>query len=804
MVGTPNIKITTSMIDEFQSPFKDNPNTYIKISQDGLAQYLTPDEVAQDIGGGSGGENTSTIWTPGVTYRVGDIVSYNNSLFQCRQEHVAQEPFDFNKWQLLAGYFKTSKFFYDPVNEITSVVLDDAVANKESLSVNINNLLLQSNNYTLADDGKTLTFNEPIEPGTNIEVIVYGNMIIPTNVSQVVSKSFTTTEESTTEFPLGEKVLKKDLITVNIENSVIMNSEWDLNETLDTVILKNAVPVGTRVQLSWFNNLEIQVGATYTPHINKVDRDTTLSWTNDGGLENPVDSHIYDGVTFVPSQSKTGTETTLSWTNNGNLDNPENVVIKDGATFTPSQTKIGLDTTLSWTNDVGLPNPENVVISDGVTYTPHTTQDAHEATISFTNNKELENPETISIYTNYAQRIVESFTATENQTTFVASHEIYDKSVLSVNVGNTELTAAAYSLGADKKTVTLVNGLSAGTLVDLKYFYNLNIGTEGITFTPELTPIDNGYTLSWTNDGGLENPVDSHIYDGVTFVPSQSKTGTETTLSWTNNGNLDNPENVVIKDGATFTPSQTKIGLDTTLSWTNDVGLPNPENVVISDGVTYTPHTTQDAHEATISFTNNKELENPETISIYTNYAQRIVESFTATENQTTFVASHEIYDKSVLSVNVGNTELTAAAYSLGADKKTVTLVNGLSAGTLVDLKYFYNLNIGTEGITFTPELTPIDNGYTLSWTNDGGLDNPTPVNITSGSGINPKGDWSAETAYIKSDYVTYEDTTAQYGYLGLKDNIPAGTELTNTTYWMEMYKILKTYIAATIVDWGE
>ena len=515
MVGTPNIKITTSMIDEFQSPFKDNPNTYIKISQDGLAQYLTPDEVAQDIGGGSGGENTSTIWTPGVTYRVGDIVSYNNSLFQCRQEHVAQEPFDFNKWQLLAGYFKTSKFFYDPVNEITSVVLDDAVANKESLSVNINNLLLQSNNYTLADDGKTLTFNEPIEPGTNIEVIVYGNMIIPTNVSQVVSKSFTTTEESTTEFPLGEKVLKKDLITVNIENSVIMNSEWDLNETLDTVILKNAVPVGTRVQLSWFNNLEVQVGAT-------------------------------------------------------------------------------------------------------------------------------------------------------------------------------------------------------------------------------------------------------------------------------------------------FTPSQTKVGLDTTLSWTNDGGLPNPENVIISDGVTYTPHTTQDAHEATISFTNNKELENPETISIYTNYAQRIVESFTATENQTTFVASHEIYDKSVLSVNVGNTELTAAAYSLGADKKTVTLVNGLSAGTLVDLKYFYNLNIGTEGITFTPELTPIDNGYTLSWTNDGGLDNPTPVNITSGSGINPKGDWSAETAYIKSDYVTYEDTTAQYGYLGLKDNIPAGTALTDTSSWMEMYKILKTYIAATIVDWGE
>lgn len=549
MVGTPNIKITTSMIDEFQSPFKDNPNTYVKINNDGFAQYLTPDEVAHDIGG-TGGDNTSTIWTPGITYRVGDIVSYNNSLFQCRMEHTAQEPFNFNKWQLLAGYFKSSKFFYDPVNEITSVVLDDAVANKESLSVNINNLLLQSNNYTLAEDGKTLTFNEPVEPGNNIEVIVYGNMIIPTNVSQIVSKLFTTTLESTTDFPLGEKVLKKDLITVNIENSVILNSEWDLNETLDTVVLKNAVPVGTRVQLSWFNNLEIQVGATYTPHINKVDRDTTLSWTNDGGLENPADSHIYDGVTFIPSQSKTGTETTLSWTNDGELENPNTVIIKDGAT--------------------------------------------------------------------------------------------------------------------------------------------------------------------------------------------------------------------------------------------------------------YTPHTTQDAHEATISFTNNKNLDNPETISIYTNYAQRIVESFTATEGQTTFVASHEIYDKSVLSVNVGNTELTSAAYTLGTDKKTVTLVSGLTAGTLVDLKYFYNLNIGTEGITFTPELTPMENGYTLSWTNDGGLENPTPVDITSGKGINPKGDWDSSKAYIASDFVTYEDSTAQYGYLGLQDNIPAGTELTNTTYWMEMYKILKTYIAATIVDWGE
>ena len=42
-----------------------------------------------------------------------------------------------------------------------------------------------------------------------------------------------------------------------------------------------------------------------------------------------------------------------------------------------------------------------------------------------------------------------------------------------------------------------------------------------------------------------------------------------------------------------------------------------------------------------------------------------------------------------------------------------------------------------------------------------------------------------------------------QMEYIALKD-VPIGTELTNTEYWLEMYKITKTYIGATIVDWDE
>lgn len=39
----------------------------------------------------------------------------------------------------------------------------------------------------------------------------------------------------------------------------------------------------------------------------------------------------------------------------------------------------------------------------------------------------------------------------------------------------------------------------------------------------------------------------------------------------------------------------------------------------------------------------------------------------------------------------------------------------------------------GGQGVTFVPKLTETSRGYELSWTNDGGLPNPDPVEITNG-----------------------------------------------------------------------
>ena len=94
-------------------------------------------------------------------------------------------------------------------------------------------------------------------------------------------------------------------------------------------------------------------------------------------------------------------------------------------------------------------------------------------------------------------------------------------------------------------------------------------GADGVTFTPS---IDANGVLSFTNNGGLENPepIDIKGDNGVTFTPSIDADGY---LSFTNDGNLENPEPIKVLgkdgedgkdgiDGTTYIPS---IGTVTTV-----------------------------------------------------------------------------------------------------------------------------------------------------------------------------------------------------------------------------------------------
>lgn len=97
---------------------------------------------------------------------------------------------------------------------------------------------------------------------------------------------------------------------------------------------------------------------------------------------------------------------------------------------------------------------------------------------------------------------------------------------------------------------------------------------------------------------------------------------------------------------------------------------------------------------------------------------------------------------------------------------------NGASCAARVEDRNLY-IEAGT---LFTPQVS--EDGI-ISWTNNGEQDNPTSVRI----GINPRGDWSSTATYARLDYVRGSNGN---GYLA-KKAVPAGTAVTNTTYWMRI-----------------
>lgn len=91
-------------------------------------------------------------------------------------------------------------------------------------------------------------------------------------------------------------------------------------------------------------------------------------------------------------------------------------------------------------------------------------------------------------------------------------------------------------------------------------------GSPGVSWVPSVS--ESG-VLSWTNDGGLENPSPVDLR-GVSGVWSGSTTPPEGYTVWVDPSG--DPTSVL--KGATLTPSVDDLG---NLSWTNDQGLVNPE-----------------------------------------------------------------------------------------------------------------------------------------------------------------------------------------------------------------------------------
>lgn len=254
-----------------------------------------------------------------------------------------------------------------------------------------------------------------------------------------------------------------------------------------------------------------------------------------------------------------------------------------------------------------------------------------------------------------------------------------------VNLERTGGTGAAGS--TDQYTITMNDGTT--------YTFNVYNGSNGATFIPSMS--QDG-TLSWTNNGGLQNPAPMNLRgpSGVTFTPHIDS---NYNLSWSNNGGLQNPETVNIKGPSgevayMYTPHVSSEGV---LSWSNDGGQPNPDPVNLkgangSNGVTYTPSVSV---EGVLSWSNNGGLPNPQDRSI--KGADGV--------NGTTFTPS--VDDNGNLSWSNTDSKPNPATKNIKGPR-------------------------GSQGVTFTPSVSAEG---VISWSNDGGLANPQSINIKGEKG---------------------------------------------------------------------
>lgn len=220
-------------------------------------------------------------WQPNIEIKKDQCLYYENGLYRSKSLHTTSDVFDVNLYDALASYKKLVEN-QTTTEETDTIVLHQAITNKNELDINIGGLLIQQDSYSIVDSYH-IQLSETIPVDTSVEITYYkaSNLL---NSSVVISKYIVQNDNEKT-IPLNEVVENHTLILqVNVENTILLNDEWQLGENNSTIVLKNGLKSGDRVQVMFFKGVHVaQNGITFTPKVvNGV-----LSWTNDGGLDNP-------------------------------------------------------------------------------------------------------------------------------------------------------------------------------------------------------------------------------------------------------------------------------------------------------------------------------------------------------------------------------------------------------------------------------------------------------------------------------------------------------------------------------------
>lgn len=270
------------------------------------------------------------------------------------------------------------------------------------------------------------------------------------------------------------------------------------------MIVKVIVPQGNQA-LSWFFvPIESSGSSGGTTFIPSVSQDGIISWTNDGGLPNPTPVNIRGpqgntgeqglqgetgpqgstGPYFTPSVSDNGN---LSWTNNGGLQNPNTVNIMG------PQGKQGIQGPKGETGETGTQGPQGIQGETGPYFVPSVDT---EGNLSWSNTGNLQNPQTVNIKGPQGAQGIQG-----------EQGEIGPQ-------GEKGNTGPYYTPSVDSEgnlSWTNNGSLSNPSTVNIKGPQGIQgeqgeqgvPGNTGPYFTPS---VDSNGNLSWSNNGGLNNP----------------------------------------------------------------------------------------------------------------------------------------------------------------------------------------------------------------------------------------------------------------------------------------------------------
>lgn len=272
---------------------------------------------------------------------------------------------------------------------------------------------------------------------------------------------------------------------------------------------------------------------------------------------------------------------------------------------------------------------------------------------------------------------------------------------------------------------------------------------DGTTFIPS---VSQDGVISWTNDGDLPNPTPVNIKGpqgdagptgdtgpqgavGPYFTPSVDSSGD---LSWTNNGGLVNPSTVNIKG------PQGAQGIQGIQGPQGETGAQGPQGLQGDPGYYFTPSV---SNTGDLSWTNNGKLENPTTVNIKGPQGAQGVQGIQGEQGpqgergEVGYYFTPNVDESGNLSwSNNGNLNNPSTVNIKGPQGEQGA--QGIQG------------QVGPQGET-GPYFTPsVDSNGDLSWTNNGGLINPSTVNIKGPQGeqgtigpVGPQGE-QGETGY--------------------------------------------------------